>query len=473
MRVAVLSAEAVPYSKTGGLGDVAGALPKALRSVGVDALLITPCYWQTKGEHLWRVALDDLRVDWRGRDYRAKVFYSEANGSPTYLIDAPEYFHRDSIYGYNEDHERFAFFNHAALALLKRLGRAPDIVHLNDWHCGFAAVEIAHLRYWDSFWRNTRTVFSIHNLAYQGGFDAGDLWKFGFSSEFERNSFMFNGYASAMKAGLSASDMLSTVSRRYAQEIRMPENGYGLDWLLRLRSNRFVGITNGVDYDVWNPETDAEIETHFNMYNLEGKRECKRQLLRQFHLPENLEKPVFAIVTRLTSQKGIELIQQVAAELLATGAFFVALGSGDKNYENFLQKLRDYAPQQVGIYKGYNEALAHKIEAGADMFLMPSRFEPCGLNQMYSLRYGTVPIVRAVGGLDDTVQNYDRVNNKGNGFKFRAFRADQFLEKIYEALFAYAEPETWRKIQINGMKLDNSWENAARNYVRLYQMTKS
>jgi starch synthase len=473
MRVAVLSAEAVPYSKTGGLGDVAGALPKALRSVGVDALLITPCYWQTKGEHLWRVAIDDLRVDWRGRHLRLKVFYSEANGSPTYLIDAPEYFHRDSIYGYGEDHERFAFFNHAALILLKRLGRAPDIVHLNDWHCGFAAVEIAHLRYWDSFWRNTRTVFSIHNLAYQGGFDAGDLWKFGFSSEFERNSFMFNGYASAMKAGLSASDMLSTVSHRYAQEIQMPENGYGLDWLLRLRSNRFIGITNGVDYDVWNPENDAEIPAHFNMYNLAGKQECKRQLLRQFHLPENSERPLFAIVTRLTSQKGIELIQQVAAELLATGALFVALGSGDKNYENFLQKLRDYAPNQVGIYIGYNETLAHKIEAGADMFLMPSRFEPCGLNQMYSLRYGTVPIVRAVGGLDDTVQNYDRVNNKGNGFKFKAFRADQFLEKIYEALFAYAEPETWRRIQINGMKIDNSWENAARNYVRLYQSAKN
>jgi starch synthase len=473
MRVAVLSAEAVPYSKTGGLGDVAGALPKALKQVGVDALLVTPCYRQTKGEYLWRVALDDLWVDWRGRQYRAKVFYSEANGSPTFLIDAPEYFHRDSIYGYREDHERFAFFNHAALLLLKRIGPAPDIVHLNDWHCGFAAVEIAHLRYWDSYWANTRTVFSVHNLAYQGVFDAGELWQFGFGSDFERNSFMFNGAASAMKAGLSASDMLSTVSRRYSYEIQQSENGYGLDWLLRLRSNRLIGITNGIDYDVWNPETDAELSSHYNLFNLDGKRECKRALLREFLLPEDLDRPIFAIVTRLTSQKGIELIQQVAGELLATGAYFVALGSGDSSYENFLQQLRDYAPQQVGIFKGYNESLAHKIEAGADMFLMPSRFEPCGLNQMYSLRYGTVPIVRAVGGLDDTVQNYDRVNNKGNGFKFNAFRADRFLEKIYEAIFAYAEPETWRKIQINGMQIDNSWENAARNYVRLYQQTRS
>jgi len=189
LRVAVLSAEAVPYSKTGGLGDVAGALPKALRAIGEDAFLITPCYLQTKGEYLWHTAVEDLSVEWRGATFPAKAFYSEANGSPTFLIDAPGFFHRDSIYGYTEDYERFAFFNLAALALIKRLGAPPDIVHLNDWHCGFAAVKIAHLRFWDSYWRNVRTVFSIHNLAYQGGFDAGELWKFGFSSEFERNAF--------------------------------------------------------------------------------------------------------------------------------------------------------------------------------------------------------------------------------------------------------------------------------------------
>jgi starch synthase len=471
MRVAVLSSEAVPYSKTGGLADVAGALPKALRQVGVDSFLITPCYLQTKGEYLWNVAIDDLWVDWRGNSYRAKAFYSEANGSPTFLIDAPEYFHRDSIYGYREDYERFAFFNHAALALMKRIGAPPDIVHLNDWHCGFAAAEIGHLRYWDDFWRNTRTVFSVHNLAYQGVFGTQELWEMGFWSEFERNSFMADGAASALKAGLSVSDMLSTVSQRYSYEIQMPENGYGLDWLLRARSNRLYGITNGVDYDVWNPETDPEIPAHFNARDLSGKRECKRQLLQHFGLPEDLDKPLFGIVTRLTGQKGIELIQQVANELINTGAYFVALGSGESTYENFLQQLRNYAPNQVGVFRGYNEKLAHQIEAGADVFLMPSKFEPCGLNQMYSLRYGTVPIVRAVGGLDDTVQNFDRVNNRGNGFKFKAFRGDRFLEKIYEALFAYGEPDTWRQIQQNGMAVDNSWENAARKYVALYKMT--
>ena len=471
MKVAVLAAEAVPYSKTGGLGDVAGALPKALRQIGVDSLLITPLYQQTKEHLIGHLAIDDLSIDWRGREFRANVFYSEANGSPTFLIHAPELFFRSSIYGFREDYERFAFFNHAALVLLRRIGSAPDIVHLNDWHCGFAAIEIAKLRRWDSFWQNTRTVFSVHNLAYQGLFGMEELWKLGFGDDFSRNAFAFNGAASALKAGLADSDMLSAVSRRYAYEIQTPENGYGLDWLLRQRSDRLIGITNGVDYDVWNPATDFDLPAHFDRNDLSGKRECKRQLLHKFFLPENLERPIFASVTRLTAQKGFELIQQVAGEILATGAYFIALGSGEPEYENFLQQLRNFAPHQVGVYRGYNEQLAHQIEAGADMFLMPSRFEPCGLNQMYSLRYGTIPIVRAVGGLDDTVENFDRVNGTGNGFKFAEFRADKFLEKIYEALFVYYEPETWRKLQWNGMTIDNSWENAARKYVSLYQMT--
>lgn len=473
MRVAIVSAEAVPYSKTGGLGDVAGALPKALRRVGVDSVLITPAYRQTKGEYLRQTAIDDLRVDWRGSSYRARAFYSEANGSPTFLIDAPEYFHRDSIYGFNEDYERFAFFNRAALVLLKRIGGAPDIVHLNDWHTGFAAVEIASKRNWDAYWRNTRTVFSVHNLAYQGAFDAEELWKLGFGGDFERSAFMSNGAASALKAGLSAADMLSTVSPRYSREIQTTENGYGLDWLLRQRANRLVGITNGVDYDVWNPETDPELPAHYNALDLSGKRECKRALLERFSLPIDLDRPVFANISRLTAQKGFELIQQTAGDIIAAGGYFVALGSGEKKYEDFLQFLRDRAPRQVGVYKGYNESLAHLIEAGADAFLMPSRFEPCGLNQMYSLRYGTVPIVRAVGGLDDTVRNFDLATGAGNGFKFDEFRADRFLEKIYEAMFAYADGDAWRKLQRNGMSEDNSWENAARKYVQLYQITRA
>ncbi|HEV7699119.1 MAG TPA: glycogen/starch synthase [Pyrinomonadaceae bacterium] len=471
MRVAVISAEAVPYSKTGGLGDVAGALPKALKQVGVDSLLITPCYWQTKGEYLWKTAIDDLWISWKGKPYHARAFYSEANGSPTFLIDAPSLFHRDSIYGYTEDYERFAFFNHAALALLQRIGPAPDIVHLNDWHCGFAAAEIASRRRHEAYWQRTRTVFSIHNMAYQGGFGLGQLGELGFTSQFARNAFSSNGYASAMKAGLEVSDTLSTVSKRYAQEIQTSENGYGLDWLARQRANRLIGITNGVDYDVWNPETDAELPAHFSIDDLSGKRECKRALLDQFQLPHDLERPIFASVTRLTAQKGVELIRQGPGDILAAGGFFIALGSGEKESEQFLQAMRNYAPSRVGVYIGYNEKLAHLIEAGADMFLMPSKFEPCGLNQMYSLRYGTVPIVRAVGGLDDTVQNWDAVKGTGNGFKFGPYRADKLLEKLYEARFAYEDKEMWAKIQRNGMSVDNSWENAARNYVGLYEWT--
>jgi starch synthase len=354
---------------------------------------------------------------------------------------------------------------------LERIGAAPDIVHLNDWHTGFAAVELASRRHHQPFWRGTRTVFSIHNMAYQGGFGLGELRSLGFTSAFARTAFTFNGYASAMKAGLEVSDTLSTVSKRYAHEIQTDEFGYGLDWLTRQRANRLIGITNGVDYEVWNPATDPELPAHFSIDELSGKRECKRALLEQFSLPIELDRPIYASVTRLTAQKGVELIKQGANDILAAGGFFIALGSGENDSERFLQALRDYAPSRVGVYIGYNESLAHLIEAGADMFLMPSKFEPCGLNQMYSLRYGTVPIVRAVGGLDDTVQNWDAVSETGNGFKFRQYRSDRLLEKIYEARFAYEDKATWAKIQRNGMKVDNSWENAARNYVELYNWT--
>jgi starch synthase len=232
-----------------------------------------------------------------------------------------------------------------------------------------------------------------------------------------------------------------------------------------------IGITNGVDYEVWNPETDKELPANFKIDNLDGKRECKRALLEEFSLPVDPDRPILANITRLTGQKGIDLMMQVAGDVVETGAYIISLGSGEKKYEDFWQSLRDYAPRQVGIFRGYNEPLAHRIEAGADMFMMPSKFEPCGLNQMYSLRYGTVPIVRAVGGLDDTVQNFDAVTGAGNGFKFGPYQADKFLEKIYEALFAYADPQVWRTIQRNGMSVDNSWENAAKKYVELYRWT--
>jgi starch synthase len=469
MRIAILTSEAVPFAKTGGLADVSGALPKALIGHGQDALLVLPLYEQIDRRHLKHLAMDDLAVEWRGGVWRAGVWFSEAAGAPAFLIDAPHYFQRDSIYGFRDDHERFAFFNRAAVALFRRLGTPPDIVHFNDWPGGFGAVELWSRRRWDGFFNRTRTVFSIHNMAYQGAFDPGDLWKFGLGAQHEVNAFLSNGAASALKAGLEVSDMLSTVSRRYSYEIQMRENGHGLDWLLRQRRQRLWGIANGVDYDVWNPAHDPHTPAHFTADDLAGKRECKRALLRQFHLPEELDRPLVANVSRLTSQKGYDLIKQAAGAILDSGAFFVALGSGAEEYEHFLQAWRDFAPHRVGIYRGFNDPLAHLIEAGADIYLMPSLFEPCGLNQMYSLRYGAVPVVRAVGGLDDTVEDFDRSRMTGNGFKFARYTAQAMLEKIHEAIFCYAQPDIWRVIQQNGMRADHSWRAAAGQYLQLYE----
>jgi len=312
-------------------------------------------------------------------------------------------------------------------------------------------------------------LFSIHNLAYQGMFDPDDLWRLGFKDGDERDVFLKDRVASALKAGLMTADALSTVSRRYSFEIQTAEHGHGPDWLLRTRSDRLIGITNGVDYDVWNPATDPHLAAHYSAEDLTGKRECKLDLLRRFGLPEEPERPVVACVSRLTPQKGFDLIKQAAGRLLEAGAFFVALGSGADEYENFLQAMHDHAPSRVGIYKGFSEPLAHQIEAGADIFLMPSLYEPCGLNQMYSMRYGTVPVVRATGGLDDTVENFDRARGTGNGFKFGPYSAQAMLEKIYEALYCYRQPEVWRTIQLNGMNEDNSWAAAARKYVEVYR----
>ncbi|MEP6743377.1 MAG: glycogen synthase [bacterium] len=470
MRVAILSSEAVPFAKTGGLADVAGALSKALGKQGVDARLILPLHQQIDRSLLSDSIIEDVPVDWRGRVSPIRVFQSEAAGARAYLIDAGLYFDRPSIYGYANDHERYAFFSRAALALIRKLDWQPDLIHGNDWPCGFAMIELRARRRHDEFFKNTKTVFSIHNLAYQGAFDPKDLWWLGFGESPYKEDFMLKGAASALKAGLIAADALSTVSHRYAQEIQTTEQGAGLDWLLRARRDRLMGIANGVDYELWNSETDPYIAANYSAEDLSGKRECKRDLLRRFALPEDLDRPIIAIISRLVSQKGYDLIRQLAGAILQTGSYFIALGAGAKEYEDFLQSWHDSAPRQVGIYTGYaGEPLAHQIEAGADMFLMPSQYEPCGLNQMYSMRYGTVPIVRATGGLDDTVENYNAGDGSGTGFKFREYNAGALLEKIREALYFYHRPQIWERIQLNGMAQDNSWDAAGKKYIGLYQ----
>ena len=469
MRIAILSSEVVPFAKTGGLADVTGALPKALGKQEVDARVILPLYQQIDRSLLSDSVIENVPVEWRGQIRPTRVYQSDAAGAPAYLIDAPEYFSKSSIYGYANDHERFAFFSRAALAVVKYLDWQPDIVHGNDWPCGFAMIELRARRRYQEFFRNTKTLFSIHNLAYQGAFDPDDLWWLGFGEQPDRNDFMLKGAASALKAGLIAADALSTVSRRYSQEIQTPEQGYGLDWLLRARRDRLAGITNGVDYDLWNPETDPHIAANFSADDLSGKQACKLDLLRRFGLPEE-PRPIIAIISRLVAQKGYDLIRQLNGAIIQTGSFFIALGAGAEEYEDFLQRWHDSAPRQVGIYKGYaGEPLAHQIEAGADMFLMPSYYEPCGLNQMYSMRYATVPVVRATGGLDDTVENFDSDRGTGNGFKFHDYNASALLEKIREGLYFYSRPEAWKRIQLNGMAMDNSWDAAAQKYIQLYQ----
>jgi len=470
MRVAILTSEAMPFAKTGGLADVSGALPKALTELDVDARLVLPLYDQIDRSLLNGGSVENVRVEWRGQLHNIRFWYSDAAGAPTYLLEAPEFFARPNVYGYEDDHIRFAFFSRAALALIKYLDWRPDVVHGNDWPCGFATAELRARRRYDEFFQNTRTLFSLHNVGYQGLFDARDLWWLGFGDAPERDNFMLERAASALKAGIIAADALSTVSPRYAREIQTREQGHGLDWLLRARSNRLAGITNGVDYGIWNPETDPHIAANFSVDDLSGKRDCKLDLLRRFGLPQDPNRPVIAIISRLVGQKGYDLIRTIADWIVQTGSFFIALGAGAKEYEDFLQRWHDSAPQQVGIYKGYaGEPLAHQIEAGADMFLMPSLYEPCGLNQMYSMRYGTVPIVRATGGLDDTVQQFDPRAETGTGFKFRPYEAGALLEKIREALYFYARPDEWQKIQRNGMLRDNSWTAAAKKYLELYQ----
>ncbi|MGH9897461.1 MAG: glycogen synthase [Pyrinomonadaceae bacterium] len=477
MRIAILSSEGVPFAKAGGLGDVAGALPHALKDHRIEAVLILPLHRQINRQDIQERFSDSLEVEWQGQSFQVTVYKTTITGTETYFIDAPPFFDRPGIYGYEDDHERYAFFSHAGIALLKLLGKtAPafDVLHCNDWPGGFAIALLSRIRQHDNFFARTKTLFSIHNIAYQGQFYSSALPSLGFPAASEANLFMSNGAASALKAGMMACDCISTVSRRYAHEIQTPEQGYGLDWLARRRNDRLVGITNGIDYAYWNPETDPHIAVHYSKENLTGKQDCKLNLLRRFGLAPDASRPVVASISRLVEQKGIDLIREAAGEILGTGTYFIALGSGENRYENFLQGLHDTAPQQVGIYKGYNEPLSHIIEAGADIFLMPSLYEPCGLNQMYSMRYGTIPVVRATGGLDDTVEQFDPFDpcdpssRTGTGFKFYDYSARAMMDSLRTALYYYTDRELWLGLERRAMQVDNSWSNAARQYADLY-----
>ncbi|NOT61163.1 MAG: glycogen synthase [Acidobacteria bacterium] len=477
MRVVIASSEVVPYSKTGGLADVAGALPKALTRIGVDALVITPRYTglgkrsgDVVREDTGELLFDDLRVPFDGEIKGGRVWRDWQDDTPFYFIENAQYFGHGYIYDQGDwDAERFAYFSRAVLELCKRLGAPPDVLHCNDWQTGLIPVHLATTYRDDPYFSRTRTLFTIHNLAYQGYFSPALLGKFDISVEAFRFGMESGSAANMLKAGLMFSTALSTVSRKYAEEIQTPQYGNGLDGLLRARRGDLLGLLNGVDYGEWNPETDRFLPAHFSINDLSGKRTCKQALLERYQLPIDLDKPVVAIVSRMTVQKGIDLTADAMGRILDTGAYFVLLGSGDAQYEGLFQRVRDVYPTQVGVYFGFSNELSHLVEAGADMFLMPSSYEPCGLNQMYSLKYGTVPIVRGVGGLDDTITNFDRLTKEGNGFKFYEYASDRLVEKYYEALFNYYDAPTWLRIQRNGMRADHSWERAAHDYLDAYQ----
>lgn len=471
MNILLAASEVVPYAKTGGLADVAGALPKALARLGHKVRVVMPRYNLEKIEANANALPGELVVPFNLGDHRVRVFVDSSAEVPVYFIDAPEYFSRGKLYGEPDDAERFAFFSRAILEFAKALGEHIDVIHLNDWMTGLVGAYLKTVYASDPAFDGTRTLFTVHNIAFHGLFSPEQLAAFGLPGWVYRaeGGLEFYGLGSALKAGLVFSDAISTVSPRYSREIQTPEFGERFDGLLRARRNDLFGILNGVDYDEWDPVNDKHIVRNYSPEDISGKRECKRDLLRAFELPDNLDRPLIGCISRLSDQKGFDLILQIADRMLERGAAFILLGSGSEAYERAFLALRDARRSQVAIYLGFSNELAHKIEAGSDMFLMPSRFEPCGLNQMYSLRYGTVPIVRAAGGLDDTIESFDRTTMRGNGFKFEEYRADSLLEKIQEATELYAERDLWRTLMLNGMRADFSWDVSARRYIELYQ----
>jgi len=471
LNILLAASEVVPFAKTGGLADVAGALPKSLVRMGHRASVVMPRYNNeiiyNRGERL----PGELTVPFNFGTRRAEIYIDRSSEAPVYFIDAPEYFSRGRLYGDHDDPERFAFFSRAVIELAKALGERFDIIHLNDWMTGLIAAYLRTVYSTDHLFAGTKTLFTIHNMAFQGLFDPALLGKFGLPESLQNPRGMeFHGAASALKAGLVFSDAISTVSPRYSLEIQTPEFGGKFDGLLRARRSDLFGILNGVDYDEWDPEHDHLIPANYSANDLGGKAHCKRDLLQSFGLPQEMDRPLMACISRLSDQKGFDLILEIIDRALDRGTIFLLLGSGADHYERRFQELRDRRPGQVACYFGFSNELAHRIEAGADIFLMPSAFEPCGLNQMYSLRYGTVPIVHSVGGLDDTIQDFDRGARTGNGFKFRDYNPSRLLEKIYEALLVYADRDLWRTLMLNGMRADYSWNRSAQHYVELYQL---
>ena len=476
MKIAFLASEVIPYAKTGGLADVTGALPKYLNTLGADARLLMPLYREVKKRGLpLETVLDHVEVDLGGRKTAFTVKQHSGNGFPVYFIEKDKYFDRDFLYGtaagdYPDNGERFGFFSLAALETIKRLGFAPDILHCHDWQSAVALAYLKTIRAYDEFFAGTRSLFTIHNLAYQGLFGKDVLGKIGLpESLFNMNDLEFWGKANFLKAGILYSTAVSTVSPRYSREIQTPEFGCGLDGLLRSRSKVLFGLLNGVDYAAWNPATDTLIPALFKASDLTGKKSCKTELIKTFGLTGGAETPVIGIVSRLAGQKGLDIVCDALPSLFALGVRLIILGTGEAKIQDSLLEARKVYPTQLGLKIAFDERLAHTIYAGSDLFLIPSRYEPCGLTQMYSLRYGTVPVVRATGGLDDSIREFDPAAGTGNGFKFEVASPDALVGAVRNALAAFRRPHDWQALVRNAFDSDFSWEKSAGEYRDLYR----
>jgi starch synthase len=476
VKILFVSSEGLPYSKTGGLADVIEGLPKALHELGHEVAVLLPRY---RGNQINATLISSLTMTLGGRARFPAIAEGKApKGVRYFFLDDAEFFDRPGLYGdkdgdYPDNAERYAEFSRAAIEVVKRVW-LPDVIHCHDWQTGLVPVLLRTEHANDPTVRSLPVVFTIHNLAYQGVFPSSTLARIGLpESLFSLDALEFWGKISFMKGGLLYSDYLSTVSRRYAKEIQTPEQGAGLDGVIQKRADRLVGILNGVDYAAWNPEHDRFLAKTYSSQDMKGKTACKKDLLATCGLPEeNLSRPLIGMVSRFVEQKGFDLIAQIADELMVEDVTLVALGSGKPEYEKLFGELAAKYPARVAVKIGFDESLAHKIEAGADMFLMPSRYEPCGLNQMYSVRYGTAPIVRATGGLDDTVQNFGPRSHNGTGFKFSEYEPAALLGCVRAALKAYRDPDAWRALQHNGMAKDFSWRASASAYVTLYEAAK-
>ncbi|TMA48795.1 MAG: glycogen synthase GlgA [Deltaproteobacteria bacterium] len=475
MRVVMLAPEVHPYAKTGGLADVLAALPAALNRIGVEVSVCLPAY-RTALRALGPLpVILRLHAPVSSRMEPAEILAVPNAPVPTFLVRADRFFDRDGLYGvggrdYDDNAERFAFFCRAALEWLRHASPAPDILHMHDWQ---TALVPAFLRATADLYPElaaVRTVQTVHNLAYQGRFPSEEWHLLNLDPRhFVPDGLEFYGDINYLKAGLLFADAITTVSPRYAEEIQTPSFGSGLDGVLRMRADRLRGILNGVDDAAWNPASDPFVPAHYDQGDLRGKARCKAALQADLGLAVSPEPALLAVVSRLAEQKGLELLGAVLPGLLKTRAVqFVALGSGDARYEELLIDLAGQFPGQVEVRIGFDEPLAHRIEAGADVFLMPSRFEPCGLNQLYSLRYGTVPVVHATGGLDDTVVEFDARMGLGTGFKFTPYTEEAFLAALRRAIDTRRDAATWQRLVTNGMSQDFSWQRAAREYARLY-----